>query len=63
MINRELHYQPKGSMCAVCRNASSDCSKLVFSDMPKISKGDVDGTVLVKCTQFKISKEVNDAQK
>lgn len=52
MIEQKLNYHPKGGMCAVCFRLHMDCSHLPFEEMPKISKGDKDGTVIVKCTLY-----------
>ena len=43
-------YQPKGGMCATCKNKFSDCSALSFNTMPVI-KRDTD-TVIVRCIKF-----------
>lgn len=53
MIIEHLHYQPKGGMCATCVHKLEDCTHLHFEAMQKIGKGDADGTVIVKCMQFK----------
>ena len=53
MIQRELSYQPKGSMCATCKFSEKDCSNLDFKSMQKLGKGDADGVVIVKCWHFK----------
>ena len=53
MIKPELEYQPKGGMCGICVDREADCSHLPFKDMPKISKGDSDGVVIVRCDHFK----------
>ena len=52
MINRELEYQPKGGMCANCAKINQNCSSYDFSSMPRISKGDRDGIVIVRCVEF-----------
>jgi hypothetical protein len=56
-------HQPKGSMCAVCKFSSRDCSKLPFNEMP-VLKTYSDGTKAVKCTEFqyqgKFERVVND---
>lgn len=44
-------HRPKGGMCRVCREATSDCSGLPFSTMPVIGR-DSDGTAVVKCTEY-----------
>jgi len=31
-------HQPKGGMCATCKNALKDCSDLDFKRMPTISR-------------------------
>jgi hypothetical protein len=51
MTTNTLHYQPKGSMCAVCTNKLKDCSKLDFKSMGVLSKMG-DDTIIVKCTDF-----------
>ena len=50
MPTNTLHYQPKGSMCAVCVNKLKDCSKLDFKSMGIMSK--IDDTIIVECTEF-----------
>ena len=52
MINHPMEYQPKGGMCATCCHKHDDCSGLTFEDMPKISKGDQDGVVIVRCIKY-----------
>ena len=52
MIRHPLEYQPKGGMCATCCHRDDDCSGLTFKDMPKISKGDQDGVVIVRCIKY-----------
>jgi hypothetical protein len=44
-------YQPKGGMCATCRNKFKDCSGLNFSEMPKL-KAISDKVIIVRCTKF-----------
>lgn len=60
MINKELEYQPKGSMCGTCLNSLNDCSKYDFSKMIKISKGDRDGVVIVRCSYYEEIDRNND---
>ena len=49
-------YHPNGSMCAVCKNSYSDCSKLDFKEMRVIKQysGGNYPTVfkIVKCSSF-----------
>ena len=54
MIAEKPTYIPKGGMCVVCehKNDLNFCKALNFEAMPKISKGDIDGFVLVKCAEF-----------
>lgn len=52
MTHKELSYQPKGGMCAVCRYREIDCSGLEFNKMKPIFKEDRDGIVIVKCDRF-----------
>ena len=52
MINKQLEYIPKGGMCKSCVFSTEDCSDLDFKGMQKLSKGDKDGVVVVKCSQF-----------
>lgn len=44
-------YQPKGGMCANCAHKHRDCSRLKFSEMPKLNE--VNGAVIVRCTEYK----------
>ena len=53
MIKPELEYQPKGGMCRTCVNRDADCRHLPFKDMQPLGKGDSDGTVIVRCDNFK----------
>lgn len=47
-------HQPKGGMCATCKNALNDCSNLDFKRMPTISRKPArNGVVIVRCTEFK----------
>lgn len=46
-----MTYQPKGGMCATCRNIKRDCSGLPFASMPVI-KVYPDGTKAVKCKEW-----------
>lgn len=50
-------YQPKGSMCAVCRHNRHDCSSLPFNEMPQLEAVKRDRgncvVVVVRCTKFK----------
>ena len=34
-----MRYQPKGSMCSVCKYKFSDCSKKDFKSMKKMPSG------------------------
>lgn len=45
-----MTQQPKGSMCAACQYALKDCSHLLFSSMPALSK--YNGVTIVRCTEF-----------
>lgn len=45
-----MNYQPKGGMCATCVHAYRDCSHLLFSTMPPLSRDNQ--TVIVRCTDF-----------
>ena len=44
------NYQPKGGMCATCKNRLSDCSTLPFRAMPVIKRDD--DAVIVRCIKF-----------
>jgi hypothetical protein len=46
-----MTYQPKGSMCSVCKHKLEDCSKLPFNAMPAMNKSN--GVTVVRCTEFK----------
>ncbi len=48
---RKMH-RPKGGMCTQCVNAQLNCSGFDFKHMPAIGK-DRDGTVIVRCTEYK----------
>lgn len=54
VIAEKLTFIPKGGMCISCahKNDIKFCKALNFEAMPKISKGDIDGYVLVKCVEF-----------
>lgn len=54
MIAEKLTFIPKGGMCISCTHKDDlkFCKALNFESMPKISKGDIDGYVLVKCVEF-----------
>jgi len=54
VIAEKLTYIPKGGMCVSCahKNDLQFCKTLNFEAMPKISKGDIDGYVLVRCVEF-----------
>lgn len=43
-------YQPKGSMCANCKNRFEDCSGLDFKSMPVIAE--YKGSAVVICRDF-----------
>ena len=49
-------YQPKGSMCAVCKYKGGDCSGLDFESMPPMGQysleNDSDVYKVVKCAKF-----------
>lgn len=51
-----ITYQPKGGMCGVCIHLSRNCGLLNFSEMQRIGKYP-DGTIVVKCTDFKRVKD------
>ena len=53
MIAEKLAYQPKGGMCKNCLYKAANCSHFDFSKMVKISKGDSDGVVIVRCSNYK----------
>lgn len=51
---RKLTYIPKGSMCMACDHKNrKECCTLNFELMPKMSKPDLDGLCVVKCSGFK----------
>jgi hypothetical protein len=54
VIAEKLTFIPKGGMCISCshKNDIKFCKALNFEAMPKISKGDIDGYVLVKRVEF-----------
>ncbi len=45
-----IGYQPKGSMCVVCKKRDKDCSQLPFSLMPIIEKQK--HILIVRCYEF-----------
>lgn len=47
-----LVYRPSGMMCLVCQHKDRDCSKLQFDTMSPIRK-DKDGTIVVKCIEWR----------
>ncbi len=49
-----MKYIPKGSMCASCKRAAYNCSRLPFSTMPHLVVKHEEGErlVIVKCTEF-----------
>jgi hypothetical protein len=47
-----MTHRPSGSMCAVCEFKARFCGDLPFYKMRKM-KNDSDGTVVVKCDNFK----------
>lgn len=49
--NKQITYQPKGSMCAACSKCFDDCSGLPFSQMP-VHASTMCGTKIVICTEF-----------
>ena len=49
--------QPKGSMCATCKNRDKDCSELNFESMPPLSIDD--DVIIVRCTEFKRNQARN----
>lgn len=51
IIMNEMTYQPKGSMCAACKNNKLDCSIHDFNIMKIMEKDD--NVIIVKCTEFK----------
>ena len=57
MIKKELEYQPKGEMCMSCVSSVKNCSNYDFASMPRISKGDADGMVVVRCAHYKGTKQ------
>ena len=52
MIHKELIYTPNLRRCESCFFAREYCGGLVFKEMPRISKGEQDGIVIVKCTHY-----------
>ena len=50
--SERLTHQPKGGMCSTCKHCNRDCSHLDFDKMSVISKPDIFGAVIVKCTDF-----------
>ena len=58
MIKPELESQPEGKMCRNCKNALSNCSELDFKRMPRICKGNVDGVVIVRCTEYAYHSDI-----
>ncbi|SUB64029.1 Uncharacterised protein [Plesiomonas shigelloides] len=49
-MTQTVHYIPKGSMCAVCKQKNRDCSHLDFERMKVIT--DYGWDKIVKCTEF-----------
>lgn len=56
-----MNYQPKGSMCASCKDRDKDCSALEFNNMLGLISTDVDGkkTTIVRCSEYQ-KGEVNE---
>lgn len=48
--NKQISYQPKGSMCLACKHASRDCSGLAFNQMIVIENHE--DLRIVKCRDF-----------
>lgn len=53
--------QPKGSMCAACKNSARNCSALPFEQM-QVIKTYADDTKAVKCTQFQAPEKPKKPQ-
>lgn len=47
-----MTFQPKGSMCAVCRHKQQDCSTIPFEMMKPIEVITATNTTIVKCSFF-----------
>lgn len=61
MDDETIIYQPKGSMCIVCKHASRDCSKLAFCQMLVIEK--YENIRIVKCRDFEKATDATTKQK
>lgn len=51
-------YQPKGGMCASCKDFLKNCTSLNFKNMPVIDRYNHNGDdfIIVKCTNFERQK-------
>lgn len=52
----EITYIPKWGKCQTCKYGNSDCSGLVFSEMPVIKKESQGEIKVVTCTDYKVFK-------
>ncbi len=54
IMAEKFTFIPKGGMCISCKhkNDLQFCKDLNFEAMPKMSKSDTEGYVLVKCVEF-----------
>ena len=59
--NKQISYQPKGSMCLACKQASRDCSGLAFNQMLVIEKHE--DLRIVKCRDFEKATDATTKQK
>ena len=53
--NTNLYYQPKGSMCIVCKHRDQNCSDLPFHKMKKLEQQHC--RIIVKCSEFERESE------
>lgn len=50
LIERDMQYIPKGSMCRTCTHRDRDCSHLPFKDMRVMSMHRE--VSIVRCTEY-----------
>lgn len=52
MLEQDVTYQPKGSMCGACKHRSEDCSRLPFELMRVVESINHGSVQIVRCSEY-----------
>ena len=52
LLEQDVTYQPKGSMCQACQHRSEDCSHLPFNQMRVVESINHGSVQVVRCSEY-----------